>query len=289
MNTRDLRGALAVVTGAASGIGRATALEAARRGADVAICDVDEAGLEATAREIREIGRRVCAQPADVTRMEAMERFAAGVRTELGPPQLLVNNAGIAVGGTFLDVPLEEFVRVVDVNLMGVVHGCAAFLPAMVEAGRGGHVVNVASMAGYCAGPGLTSYHATKFGVVGFSESLRAELAVHGIGVTAICPGLIDTNIPRATRYYGPGWSESERERIVRVFQRRGYGADRVARRILLAVRRNRAVAPVSPEAWVGYYLKRLAPWAVTLLGRWQMGRMAREAAARRAEAGRDG
>jgi len=279
MDPRDLGGSVAVVTGAASGIGRATALECARRGADVGLCDVDEAGLEATAQEIRGLGRRAVARVADVSRADAVEAFAAAVQGDLGTPQLLVNNAGIGVGGPFLDVPLAEFERVVGINLMGVVHGCKAFLPGMVEAGRGGHVVNVASMAGYCAGPHMTSYHATKFGVVGFSESLRLELAEHGIGVTAICPGVIDTNIPRATRFYGAGWDESQRDRVVRAFQRRGYGPDKVARKILLAVRRGRTVAPVSPEAWAGYWLKRLAPWAVSAFGRLQL-RLATRASA---------
>jgi NAD(P)-dependent dehydrogenase (short-subunit alcohol dehydrogenase family) len=273
MDTRDLRGSVAVVTGAASGIGRATALECARRGADVGICDVDEAGLESAAEEIRARGRRAVARVTDVSRADAVEAFAAAVRDELGAARLLVNNAGIGVGGAFLDVPLAEFERVVGVNLMGVVHGCTSFLPAMVEARRGGHVVNVASMAGYCAGPLMTSYHATKFGVVGFSESLRPELAPHDIGVTAICPGVIDTNITRTSRFHGPDWDESRRDELVRAFQRRGYGPDRVARKILLAVRRNRTVAPVSPEAWLGYYLKRLAPWAVAAFGRVAMRR----------------
>lgn len=273
MDTRDLGGSVAVVTGAASGIGRATALECARRGADVGLCDVDEAGLESAAQEIRALGRRVAARVTDVSQADAMQAFAAAVAGELGTPRLLVNNAGIGVGGSFLEVPLAEWSRVVGINLMGVVHGCSAFLPAMVEAGRGGHVANVASMAGYCAGPLMTSYYATKFGVVGFSESLRIELSTHGIGVTAICPGVIDTNITRASRFYGADWDESRRERLVRAFQRRGYGPDKVARKLLLAVRRNRAVAPVSPEAWTGYYLKRFAPWAVAAFGRLSMRR----------------
>jgi NAD(P)-dependent dehydrogenase (short-subunit alcohol dehydrogenase family) len=281
MDTRDLRGTVAAVTGAASGIGRATALEAARRGADVAICDVDEPALAAAADELRKLGVRVCARPADVSRPEAMQAFAAAAHDELGPVRLLVNNAGIGVGGAFLDVPLEEWTRVVGTNLMGVVHGCAAFVPRMVETGRGGHVVNVASMAGYCAGAMMTSYHATKFGVIGFSESLRAELSVHGIGVTAICPGVIDTNITRVSRFYGPAWSEEQRERLVRAFQRRGYHPERVARAILKAVRRNRAVAPVSPEAWAGYYLKRFAPWAVAWFARAPVRRLTRGGAGR--------
>jgi len=180
MDTRDLSGSVAVVTGAASGIGRSTALECARRGADVGLCDVDAAGLSAVAAEVRALGRRAVARVTDVSNAEAMAEFAAAVRADLGAPRLVVNNAGVGVGGAFVDVPLAEWEQVVGINLMGVVHGCSAFLPAMIEAVRGGHVVNVASMAGYCAGPLMTSYHATKFGVVGspFSTSDLSKMVM---------------------------------------------------------------------------------------------------------------
>ena len=122
-------------------------------------------------------------------------------------------------------------------------------------------------MAGYVAGPGMSAYSLTKYGVIGFSESIRAELAEHGIGVTAICPGIIKTGIMRAARMYGPMASEEMRERGVRLFERRNYPPERVAKNILRAIQRNRAVAPVTPEAWVFYYLKRLFPGFVRWLG----------------------
>ena len=265
MDVENLTGKVACVTGAASGIGCATALELGQRGCDLAICDLDEAGLKKTADRASALGRRVHRARVDVADVEQMRRFADAALQALGRIDIVVNNAGIAVGGAFVDVPAHEFEKVVGVNLMGVVHGCRVFLPRMLEQGAGGHIVNVASMAGYVAGPGSTSYTASKFAVIGFSESLRAELREHGIGVTAVCPGIIDTPIVRTSRAYGAAAALEYRERGARVFERRNYGPDRVARGILRAIARNRAVAPITPEAWVGYWVKRLFPWLIAL------------------------
>lgn len=269
MDVRSLEGKVAVVTGAASGIGRATALALARRRADLSLCDLDEEGLAGVGDEIRTLGRRVLTRRVDVARPEEVSEFAAATAAELGPVALLVNNAGIGVGGPFLDVPLEVFRRTIEINLLGVVHGCHSFLPGMIGAGRGGHVVNLASMAGYLATPGMSAYDASKFGVIGFSESLRAELRPHGIGVTAICPGLIATPITRKGLLFGPMATEAARERVVRTFERRGYPPERVAEAILRAVSRDRAVAPVALEAWVAYYLKRFVPGLTRVVTGW--------------------
>jgi NAD(P)-dependent dehydrogenase (short-subunit alcohol dehydrogenase family) len=146
------------------------------------------------------------------------------------------------------------------------VHGVHCFVPAMVRRGRGGHVVNVSSMAGYVASSTLPAYATTKFAVLGLSESLREELAPHGIGVTAVCPGIIDTAIVRTTPLRGAGL-EARREEMVRAYRRRAYGPERVAENVLRAVQRNRAVAPISPEAWIFYYGKRWAPGLVRWIG----------------------
>ena len=258
MDTRNLKGRLAVVTGAASGIGRATALALARRGADLALCDVDEAGLRAVAEEVGSLGSRAVARRADVSSEEQMQAFADAVHAEFPAADLLVNNAGIAVAGTFLDLELADFDRVVAVNLRGVVLGCRVFLPAMAARGSG-HVVNIASMAGYTPSPGMTPYTATKFAVVGFSESLRLELAPLGIGVTAICPGIINTPIVRNSPARG-ALAGAVREEAIALFERRNYPPERVAEALLDAVARNRAIAPVSPEARVAWWIRRLAP-----------------------------
>jgi NAD(P)-dependent dehydrogenase (short-subunit alcohol dehydrogenase family) len=275
MDTRDLSGRTALVTGAASGIGRATALELARRGADLALCDLDAERLAETEREARALGRSVLAQRVDVADAAQMQAFADAVHARVPAVDLLVNNAGVAIAGGFLDTTLADWDWIVGVNLRGVVLGCHAFVPAMVrrrrEGARGpgdaGHVVIVSSAAGFAANQALAAYCTTKFAVLGLAESLADELRGDGIGVTAICPGLIDTPITRAARLRGPYDRPEVRERMVEGYRRRGYGPERVAVKLLEAVARGRLVAPVSPEAWALYYLKRFAPGLLRRLG----------------------
>jgi NAD(P)-dependent dehydrogenase (short-subunit alcohol dehydrogenase family) len=260
LDVRNLTGRWALVTGAGSGIGRASALAFAERGASLAICDLDPAGLEETAGRLRSVGSEVIAERVDVADANAVARFADVVHARVPAVDLLMNNAGVAIGAAFLDTPLEQWRWIVDINLMGVVHGCHSFVPQMVERGRGGHVVNVASAAGFAASQLLCAYSTTKFAVVGLSEALREELVPHEIGVTAICPGLIDTPITRAARMFGVADSEAMRTRLVEGYRRRGYGPERVAENVLRAVQRNRGVAPIAPEAWALYWLKRFTP-----------------------------
>jgi NAD(P)-dependent dehydrogenase (short-subunit alcohol dehydrogenase family) len=260
VETSSLAGRTVLVTGAGSGIGQATALLAARRGADLVVCDLDEGGLAETEAEARSLGREVLARRVDVANRDQMTEFAAAVGESLGAVDLLVNNAGVGLGAKFLDTELADWDWIVSINLMGVVHGCKLFVPAMVERGAGGHVVNVSSVAGYLASPPLAAYSTTKFGVLGLSEALREELQPHGIGVTAICPGLINTPITTSSRMRGIAADPARRERMRAMYERRNYGPDRVARNILKAVQRDRVVAPVSPEAWFAYGLKRLSP-----------------------------
>jgi NAD(P)-dependent dehydrogenase (short-subunit alcohol dehydrogenase family) len=262
MDTSNLEGRTVLVTGAGSGIGRETALLAGRRGASLVICDVDDAGLSET--EKRAAGAVKLTRRVDVSDREQMRAFA----DEVGAVDLLVNNAGVGLAGGFLDTTLEDWDWIVSINLMGVVHGCHFFVPKMIEAGRGGHVVNLASMAGYVASPALAAYCTTKFAVLGLSEALREELRPHGIGVTAICPGIINTPITVSSRARGQWDDPSVRERMTALYARRNYGPEKVADRILRAVARGRTVAPVAPESWAAYGLKRLSPGAARFLGR---------------------
>ena len=258
MDAERLDGKMVVVTGAGSGIGRETALLCAARGADLAICDVDEIGLHETQAHAGHLGRNVLAQRVDVGKRAEMQAFADAVHEQVEAVDLLVNNAGVGLGAGFLDTELDDWEWILPINVMGVVHGCHMFVPAMVQRARGGHVVNLSSAAGFFANPALSAYTATKFAVLGLSEALRIELRPHGIGVTAVCPGLINTPITRTSRMRGP--SADERERVVRLYERRNYGPDRVARRILRAVSRDSPVMPVTAEAWVMYVLSRASP-----------------------------
>lgn len=271
MDVRNLSGKTALVTGAASGIGRETALALASRGADLVICDLDEAGLADTARAIEALGRKALPHVVDVGDAAAMDAFAKTVHQTVDAVDILVNNAGVGLGASFLDTSLEDWHWILDINVMGVVHGCHYFVPRMVEAGRGGHVVNVASAAAFIATETLNAYSTTKFAVRGFSEALRGELARHGIGVTAVCPGIIDTPITRSSRLRGVfAEAPAARERMVEAYQKRNYTPARVAAHIVTAIGRNRAVAPISPEAWLMWWMKRFTPG----LARWVSARM---------------
>lgn len=271
MDVTNLVGKTVLVTGAGSGIGRETALAFARRGADLVVCDVNEANLAATEQVLRGLGRGVVALTVDVSQGEAMERFAATVHERVEAVDILVNNAGVGLGGGILHTTLADWDWILGINLMGVIYGCHFFVPAMVKRGRGGHVVNISSVAGFMATEQLAAYSVTKFAVFGLSEALRGEVARHGIGVTAVCPGVINTAIVTSSPMRGPEATPQAVAQMAELFRRRNYSPARVADHILRAVQRNRAVAPVSPEAWMFYMLKRFAPgllgWANQALG----------------------
>jgi NAD(P)-dependent dehydrogenase (short-subunit alcohol dehydrogenase family) len=280
MDVRNLTGKAVLVTGAASGIGRETALAFARRGADLFVCDRDERGLAEVERDIGALGRRVLARRVDVSSRDQMAEFARVVHAEVEAIDILMNNAGVGLGASFLDTDLADWEWIVGINFWGVIYGCHFFVPAMVERGRGGHVVNVASSAAFMATEALSAYSTTKFAVFGLSEALRDELARHGINVTTVCPGMINTPITRSSPLRGPGAKAGARERVIEVYERRNYGPERVAANILKAVQQNRGVAPITPEAWFMYYLKRLVPGLVARLNRRLGERMRREAEA---------
>lgn len=260
MDVRDLAGKTVLVTGAASGIGKATALACAGRGAGLVICDVDEPRLAETTREIRGLGREVLAHRVDVGSSAEMAELAERVKRECGAVDLLVNNAGVGLGAFFLETSLDDWEWISRINLFGVIHGCHFFVPEMLKSGRGGHIVNVASAAAYAPLPAQSAYATMKFAVLGLSESLRAELAPAGIGVTAVCPGFINTPIVETSRLRGVAAEPENRRRATTFYRRRNYGPERVAENILKAVQRNRAVAPISAEAWAMYYGMRSVP-----------------------------
>ncbi|RPK61970.1 2-dehydro-3-deoxy-D-gluconate 5-dehydrogenase [Streptomyces sp. ADI96-02] len=256
-------GQLVLVTGAASGIGRATALAFAEAGARVVAVDRDADGASRTAERARLVGAPAAwAETVDVSDEAAMEKLGEKVAAEYGVVDVLVNNAGIGLSGPFLDTTSEEWRKVLDVNLWGVIHGCRIFGRQMADRGQGGHIVNTASAAAFQPSRALPAYCTSKAAVLMLSESLRAELAERSIGVSAICPGIVNTGITAVTRFAGADAAEEERlrKRTTRLYGRRGYPPEKVADAVLRAVLENRAVVPVTPEARVARLLSRLSP-----------------------------
>lgn len=260
MPISDFRNKLAVVTGAGSGIGRTTALALADRGANLAICDIHDENLQQVAQTLRERGAKVVAEKVDVSSAEQMEAFAGSVGEQMGPADILVNNAGVGLIGSILETSLDDWDWVVGVNLKGVIHGVHFFVPPMVQRARGGHIINIASLAGIMGSSNLGAYSTTKFAVVGLSESLRDELRSHDIGVTAICPGFIKTAIADSSRYLGKLGEAGAQKSITATFDKQARPPEKVAEAIIDAIENDRALVPVNPEAKALYWAKRIAP-----------------------------
>ena len=255
----EFAGQLVVVTGAASGIGRATARLFARGSAKLCVCDVNSEALPALEAELLAEGASEArALAVDVGSRPQMQAFRDAACRD-GAPHILVNNAGVGLAGGLLATSLEDWDWIVNVNLWGVVHGCHFFAPAMAERGRG-QIINIASAAGFYNSEAMTAYGTTKYAVVGLSEALRSEVAPRGVGVSVVCPGFVGTPIVDTMRLRGPEYPESERARIQHFYQKRNYAPERVAEAVLSAARHNPALLPVSAEAWALYVCKRVAP-----------------------------
>ncbi|HEY8545807.1 MAG TPA: SDR family NAD(P)-dependent oxidoreductase [Acidimicrobiales bacterium] len=257
-----LPGALALVTGAGSGIGRATAEALARAGSRVLAVDIDGAAAETTAARCAELGApEAHAFACDVADAEAVVALAKEVHERWHALDVLVNNAGVGMTGRLADMSLDDWRWIRGVNLDGVVHGCHAFGPAMVERGRG-HVVNVSSALGFTPRATEVAYCTTKAGVLMLSQCLRADWRPRGVSVSAICPGVIDTPIIRSTRFLGDQADPATRERHITLFRRLGHKPEAVARAVLRAIRRDRVMAAVGWEAKLGWLAHRHVPLA---------------------------
>ncbi|MFF8843540.1 SDR family oxidoreductase [Streptomyces sp. NPDC015127] len=264
-------GQLVLVTGAASGIGRATAFAFAEAGARVVAVDRDAEGAARTAELARLTGAAgAWAETVDVGDEQAMEKLAEKVTTEYGVVDVLVNNAGIGLSGPFLDTSTDDWRKVLDVNLWGVIHGCRLFGGLMAERGQGGHIVNIASAAAYLPSRALPAYSTSKAAVLMLSECLRAELAGRDIGVSVICPGIVNTSITATARFAGVDEAEQKRKqkKAARLYGLRNYPPEKVAEAVLRAVVRNQAVVPVTPEARGARVMARFAPRALRALAR---------------------
>ncbi len=267
------KGRVAVVTGGASGIGAALAKAFAARGARLALLDVDAAGIEAAAKELREAGAEVLSVETDVSDRDSVFAAADAVFAQYGAAHVVCNNAGIVTAGEIAKSPHQDWEYTMGVNFWGVVHGVEAFVPRLIEQGQGGHVVNTASMAGLVGMQWLGIYCASKFAVVGLSESLRRELAPHEIGVSVLCPMIVATNINANSERLRPGSvarteapppappsdamqggiksTEEVAARVVRAIERNDpYVLTHEEQRAILRRRADRLDASFAPERW---------------------------------------
>lgn len=207
----ELTGKTAFVTGGASGLGLAMARSMGARGARLMLADIDEAKLEESGSHLKAEGYQVATCVCDVADAKSVQAAADATIQAFGSVHIVVNNAGVALGGQAGETALEDWKWIVDINLMGVVHGVETFLPLIRKNGEGGHIVNVASMAGLAASAAMAPYHATKFAVVGYTESLQQEMADSNIGVSVLCPAWVSTDIHKSS-LDRPGQTESREE-----------------------------------------------------------------------------
>lgn len=284
---RSVKDRKCLVTGAASGIGRATALLCAREGAELFLTDLDAKALDAVAGEIRAAGGRVAmARALDIADAAAVAAFAGDIHAAHGGLDVIMNIAGIAVWGRIDQLTLDQWRRVVDVNLMGPVHVMQAFLPPMIAARRGGHLVNVSSAAGLFGLPWHAAYSASKFGLRGISEVLRFDLARHRIGVTLVCPGAVRTGLVNTVVIQGIDAQDPELAGLRAQFARLAITPERAARAILRGIERRRALVFTSFDVRLGYWSQRFFPWGYEWVMHWLNRRLhavARRAAARAA------
>jgi NAD(P)-dependent dehydrogenase (short-subunit alcohol dehydrogenase family) len=265
---------IAIITGAASGIGRALAGALAARGDTVVLADVDGDGAERAARELARQGPGTATAAAvDVRDASAVQALVDVTRDRHGRLDVMVNNAGIGVGGEARELLLAHWDRVIDVNLRGVVHGVHAAYPVMIEQGSG-HIVNTASLAGLVPSPLLTPYAMTKHAVVGLSLSLRAEAAAYGVRVTVVCPGVVDTPIldkEGPEDLLRPTLLTGRAREYFRRLQPRFYPADQLAQDIARGLDRNSALVIAPRSARVAWQLWRYAPVVVNQMTQRQL------------------
>jgi NAD(P)-dependent dehydrogenase (short-subunit alcohol dehydrogenase family) len=257
---RDLKDRVAVVTGAGNGIGHAIALELARNGMHVVAADFDADAAKRTAGEVVRLGRRSHAVAADVRKAADIERVLSESLSALGGCHVAVNNAGVFHAAALLDTPAEQWQRVVDTNLWGVINGSRIFGAYFAQQGLG-HIVNTASAAGLFPTPGMSAYSTTKFAVVGLSLQLRWELSLHGVGVTLLCPGVVRTGIATAQ---GVGMTTATAHEMTR----RSPLPEGLAVKVAAAIRKNKAMVRYGPDAYLFSLFRLLPLWLIDPIGR---------------------
>jgi NAD(P)-dependent dehydrogenase (short-subunit alcohol dehydrogenase family) len=253
-----LRDKRCFVTGAASGIGRATALAAAAEGAVLFLTDVDGPRLETTVADVRAAGGKVILHRAmDISDYDAVRAFASEIHADFGSMDVVMNIAGISIWGSVESMEHRHWRSIMEVNLMGPIHVIETFLPEMIRAGRGGHLVNVSSAAGLFGLPWHAAYSGSKFGLRGISEVLRFDLERHGIGVSLVCPGGVDTGLVDTIQILGVEIPPEELLKLKAEFRRRAVTPEKAAAAILRGIRRDEYLVFTSSDTRVGHWFQR--------------------------------
>lgn len=257
-----------LITGAASGIGRATAHRLAREGSVLFLTDVNADGLNRTVDEVRAVGARVAEHRAlDISDHDAVARFGADIHSRHPAMDVVMNIAGISAWGTVDRLSHEQWRAMIDVNLMGPIHVIETFVPAMVAGGRGGHLVNVSSAAGLVALPWHAAYSASKYGLRGLSEVLRFDLARHRIGVSVVVPGAVDTPLVQTVQIAGVNREDPSVARWVKRFSGHAVSPEKAAAAIVAGIAKNRFLIYTSGDIRALYAFKRFAwlPYSVAM------------------------
>ncbi|QSE89548.1 SDR family oxidoreductase [Rhodococcus pseudokoreensis] len=258
MAIKTLDGKKCLITGAGSGIGQATALAAAAEGAELFLTDINEIGLAQTVEQVGSGGGTVSFSRAlDVSDYDAVTAFAADVHEQFGSLDVVMNVAGISAWGTVENLEHRHWKSMVDVNLMGPIHIIESFVPRMVRAGRGGHLVNVSSAAGLLALPWHAAYSASKFGLRGVSEVLRFDLKRHGIGVSLVVPGAVKTPLVGTVEIAGVDRDDPRIRKAIHRFEKRAVTPEKVASCIIAGVKKDRYLVYTSPDIRFGYWWAR--------------------------------
>ena len=251
-----------LVTGAASGIGRATALRLAAHGAELYLTDRDAGGLAHTVADARALGAHVPAyRVLDISDYEQVTAFATDLHAGFASMDVVLNIAGVSAWGTVDRLTHDQWDRMISINLMGPIHVIESFVPQMIAAGRGGHVVNVSSAAGIVALPWHAAYSASKFGLRGLSEVLRFDLARHRIAVSVVVPGAVNTPLVNTVEIAGVDREDPHVARWVDRFSSHAVSPERAAEKILAGVAKNRYLIYTSQDIRALYVFKRLAWW----------------------------
>ena len=258
----DFRGKKCLITGAASGIGRATALALAAQGAELYLTDRDEARLTQTVADAEALGAEVPAHRAlDISDYDQVAAFGADIHAAHSSMDVVMNIAGVSAWGTVDQLTHQHWRSMIDVNLMGPIHVIETFLPPMVQARRGGHLVNVSSAAGIVALPWHSAYSASKYGLRGLSEVLRFDLARHRIGVSVVVPGAVKTGLVQTVEIAGVDREDPNVQKWVDRFAGHAISPEKAADKILAGMRRNRFLIYTSVDIRALYAFKRAAWW----------------------------